>query len=95
MGGGNTSEEIGGMVGGGAGGGVNYLRAHIHLRFRHAHHETKDWLPPDYGLGADGVGGGSGGCGLGEAIINYENNIILCVLEVYSFLLSLFYMLPN
>ena len=27
------------------GGGLNYLRAHIHLRFRHAHHETKDWLP--------------------------------------------------
>ena len=26
-------------------GGMNYLRAHIHLRFRHAHHETKDWLP--------------------------------------------------
>ena len=31
------------------GGGLNYLLAHIHLlRFRNAHHETKDWLP---GLG--------------------------------------------
>ena len=29
----------------GGGGGLNYLRAHINLRFRHAHHETKDWLP--------------------------------------------------
>ena len=27
------------------GGGLNYLRAHVHLIYRHAHHETKDWLP--------------------------------------------------
>ena len=26
------------------GDGLNYLRAHIHWRFRHAHHKTKDWL---------------------------------------------------
>ena len=26
------------------GGGGNYLHAQIHLRFRHAHHETKDQL---------------------------------------------------
>ena len=26
------------------GGGENYLIAHIHRRFRHAHHETKVWL---------------------------------------------------
>ena len=31
--------------GGGGGGSLNYLHAHIHSRFRHAHHETKDWLP--------------------------------------------------
>ena len=37
--------------GGGGGRGQNYLRAHIHWRFRHAHHETKDWLP---GLGSRG-----------------------------------------
>ena len=24
--------------------GANYLRAHIHWRFRHAHHESKNWL---------------------------------------------------
>ena len=30
---------------GGLGWGLNYLCAHIHLRFRHAHHETRDWLP--------------------------------------------------
>ena len=28
----------------GGGGGENYLIAHIHRRFRHAHHETKVWL---------------------------------------------------
>ena len=33
------------------GGGQNYLRDHIHLRFRHAHYETKDWLPS---LGSQG-----------------------------------------
>ena len=33
---------------GGGGAGLNYLRAHIHLRFRHAHHEIKDW-PPSLG----------------------------------------------
>ena len=27
------------------GGELNYLRAHIHLRFRHAHRQTKCWLP--------------------------------------------------
>ena len=25
--------------------GGNYLHAHIYLRFRHVHHETKDQLP--------------------------------------------------
>ena len=35
----------GGGGGAGGGGGLYYLRAHTHLRFRHAHHETKDWLP--------------------------------------------------
>ena len=32
-------------------GGCNYLCAHIHWRFRHAHHKTKDWLPS---LGSQG-----------------------------------------
>ena len=27
------------------GGGLNYFRAHIHQRFRHTHHETKDLQP--------------------------------------------------
>ena len=30
---------------GGGGQGLNYFRAHIHQRFRHAHHETKDRQP--------------------------------------------------
>ena len=29
---------------GGGVGGLNYFRAHIHRRFRHAHHETRDLL---------------------------------------------------
>ena len=29
----------------GGGGGLNYVHAHIHQRFRHAHHDPKDWLP--------------------------------------------------
>ena len=30
----------------GVGGGwLNFLSVHIHIRFRHAHHETIDWLP--------------------------------------------------
>ena len=32
----------GGGGGGGVGGELNYLHAHILLKFRHAHHETKD-----------------------------------------------------
>ena len=44
--------------GGGVGGVVSYFRAHIHQMFRHAHHETKDWLPS---LGSRG-GKGKKGC---------------------------------
>ena len=43
---------------GGKGGGLNYLRGHINLRFRHAYHETKDWL---LNLGSRG-GKGMKGC---------------------------------
>ena len=35
--------------GGAVGGRLNYFRAHIHRRFKHAHHETRDWHP---GLGS-------------------------------------------
>ena len=37
--------------GGGGGGGAELLTwIIIHCRFRHAHHETKDWLPRVSGL---------------------------------------------
>ena len=45
--------------GGGEGRGRNYLCGHIQVRFRHAHHETKDWLP-NIGSREMGVGGGGG-----------------------------------
>ena len=38
---------------GGGGEGLNYFRAHIHRRFRHAYHETRDRHP---GLGSRGRG---------------------------------------
>ena len=47
----------------GGGGGVNYLCAQIDLRFRHAHHETKDWLQS---LGSQG------------GILQLFTNIYLC-----------------
>ena len=42
----NNKQDIfcGGGGGEGGGGGLNYFRAHIHRRFRHAHHETRDHL---------------------------------------------------
>ena len=48
-----TSEDRTWGVGGGGGGGLNYFRAHIHRRFRHAHHETRDWY---LGLASRGKG---------------------------------------
>ena len=48
----------------------DYLHAHIHLRLRHAHHETKDWLPS---LGCR-AGGGKGAIGNLEASMDYLKN---------------------
>ena len=42
--------------GGGGGGALNYLNTHIHRRYKHAHHETKNRLS---GLGAGGESGQS------------------------------------
>ena len=45
--------------GGGGVGVENYLHAHIHWRFRHAYHETKDWLsgPGSWGAGGERMNG--------------------------------------
>ena len=55
--------------GGGEGEGQKYLRVPIStLRFRHAHHETKDWLP---NLGSRG---GRGEEGAIEIVKTFENH---------------------
>ena len=96
-----------GRGGGGLGGvrdvwGLNYLCAHIHLRFRHAHHETEDWLPS---LGCQTAMGGVGGGGElfmcpyplkvqahppQDQRLATQSRVSACIL-----LLKVFYFLPN
>ena len=40
-----TNNPCSTAIAAGVWGGPNYLRAHMHTMFRHAHHKTKDWLP--------------------------------------------------